>query len=159
MRKALFLFSIFLFSAMAVIAQQKVTGKVTDASGQPLAGVSVKSKKTGKLTQTDADGSFTISVNADDELEIPFVGTADWGYLRLRREEYTKGALAGWMKRVEQQQWTDTFVFFKHEDEGTGPKLAAQFLQLSGGKTVEKSATPTPPAKQKTKRKSTTRRM
>lgn len=94
--------------------------------------------------------------DADDDLEIPFVGTADWGYLRLRREEYTKGALAGWMKRIQQQQWTDTFVFFKHEDEGTGPKLAAQFLQLGGGRPVEKPASRIPAATRKTKRRSTT---
>jgi uncharacterized protein YecE (DUF72 family) len=37
-----------------------------------------------------------------------------------------------WVGRINQQQWTDAYVFFKHEDEGTGPKLAAQFRQLAG---------------------------
>jgi uncharacterized protein YecE (DUF72 family) len=68
--------------------------------------------------------------DADDELEIPFVSTADWGYLRLRREEYTAPSLKSWMKNIQGQEWRDAFVFFKHEDEGTGPKLAAQFLKL-----------------------------
>jgi len=35
------------------------------------------------------------------------------------------------MNRVKDQKWKDAFVFFKHEDEGVGPKLAAQFLKLS----------------------------
>ena len=56
--------------------------------------------------------------------------TADWGYVRLRRERYTKAELVKWVKRIKAQKWKDTYVFFKHEDEGTGPKLAAQFLEL-----------------------------
>lgn len=57
--------------------------------------------------------------------------TADWGYLRLRRVNYSEEDLTAWMERVRLQDWTKTFVFFKHEDEGTGPKLAARFVALS----------------------------
>jgi uncharacterized protein YecE (DUF72 family) len=57
--------------------------------------------------------------------------TADWGYVRLRRVQYSKTDLAGWMKRIRAQEWKAAFVFFKHDDEGTGPKLAAQFINLS----------------------------
>jgi len=57
--------------------------------------------------------------------------TADWGYVRLRRVRYTKAELVKWLKRIKAQKWEDTYVFFKHEDEGTGPRLAAQFLDLS----------------------------
>ena len=53
--------------------------------------------------------------------------TADWGYVRLRRVNYSKSDLTKWIKRVQAQDWKDTFVFFKHEDEATGPKLADQF--------------------------------
>ncbi len=74
MRKTLFLLIPFLFIASISMAQQTVTGKVTDANGLPLAGVSVKSKKTGKGTVTANDGSFRLSVRADDELEITSVG-------------------------------------------------------------------------------------
>jgi uncharacterized protein YecE (DUF72 family) len=59
------------------------------------------------------------------------ISTADWGYLRLRRANYDSADLDVWMKRVQVQKWKDAFVFFKHEDEGTGPKLAAQFLDLA----------------------------
>jgi uncharacterized protein YecE (DUF72 family) len=66
-----------------------------------------------------------------DELPAKHIDkTADWGYVRLRRAQYSEAELVGWIKRIRAQRWKDTFVFFKHEDEGTGPKLAAQFLAL-----------------------------
>ena len=57
--------------------------------------------------------------------------TADWGYVRLRRVKYSKADLTAWSKRIKGQKWNRTFVFFKHDDEGTGPKLAAQFIKLN----------------------------
>lgn len=57
--------------------------------------------------------------------------TADWGYLRLRRVNYSEENLKEWAARIGNQSWKETFVFFKHEDEGTGPKLAAQFVALT----------------------------
>ena len=62
----------------------------------------------------------------------PFLATADWGYLRLRRVEYTEADLAAWAERVGKQAWSDVYVFFKHEEAGTGPRLAARFLELCG---------------------------
>lgn len=73
-----------------------------------------------------------VIADADDDPEVPFVATADWGYLRLRREAYTSPALKKWLTRVQEQAWADTFAFFKHEDTGTGPKFAATFLGHAG---------------------------
>jgi uncharacterized protein YecE (DUF72 family) len=67
----------------------------------------------------------------DEKLEVPFVSTADWGYLRLRRESYTLSDLKKWMKNVQDQRWESAFVFFKHEEAGAGPKLAMKFLNLA----------------------------
>jgi uncharacterized protein YecE (DUF72 family) len=69
--------------------------------------------------------------DADSELEIPFVATAAWGYLRLRREDYSDKDLRAWGKRVQEQPWKEAFVFFKHEDAGKGPQLATRFLELT----------------------------
>lgn len=69
--------------------------------------------------------------DADDDLKVPFVATADWGYLRLRRDEYDDAALKTWADQVRTQTWSDAFVFFKHEDEGKGPRFAKRFLELS----------------------------
>jgi uncharacterized protein YecE (DUF72 family) len=68
---------------------------------------------------------------AENDLEVPFVSTADWGYLRLRLPEYKDAELKAWLKRVREQNWREAFVFFKHEDEGRGPKLAKRFLELA----------------------------
>jgi uncharacterized protein YecE (DUF72 family) len=69
--------------------------------------------------------SDTDDVSDPDALIVP---TASWGYLRLRRTEYPGDTLADWARRVEAQPWSDTYVFFKHEDEGKGPAFAKRFL-------------------------------
>jgi len=69
--------------------------------------------------------SDTDEVAEADALLVP---TASWGYLRLRRTEYPGDMLTEWARRVEAQPWSDTYVFFKHEDEGKGPAFAKQFL-------------------------------
>jgi uncharacterized protein YecE (DUF72 family) len=69
-----------------------------------------------------------------EEGDPPFVATADWGYLRLRRVEYSDEDLSAWADRVRSQSWGETFVFFKHEEAGTGPKLAARFMELCGSR-------------------------
>jgi uncharacterized protein YecE (DUF72 family) len=68
---------------------------------------------------------------AENDLEIPFVSTADWGYLRLRRPDYGEPELKSWVKRVLEQDWRDAFVFFKHEDEGKAPLMGKRFLELA----------------------------
>ncbi len=77
--------------------------------------------------------NLALVVSDTDDMPTTHIDkTADWGYLRLRRVNYSEENLSEWLQRINQQQWSDTFVFFKHEDEGTGPKLAAQFLKLAG---------------------------
>ena len=66
-----------------------------------------------------------------EEGEPPLVATATWGYLRLRRQDYDDAALRMWADRVRQQPWEEAYVFFKHEDEGMGPRLAARFRELA----------------------------
>jgi uncharacterized protein YecE (DUF72 family) len=67
-----------------------------------------------------------------EEGSTPSVATANWGYLRLRAVEYTDAQLAKWGATVRRigSGWRDTFIFFKHEDQGTGPALAKRFEAL-----------------------------
>jgi uncharacterized protein YecE (DUF72 family) len=65
-----------------------------------------------------------------EEPVAPLVPTADWGYLRLRRDEFDDQSLGDWAKRIREQPWTDAFVFVKHEEEGKGPKFAARLKEL-----------------------------
>ncbi len=71
--------------------------------------------------------------DADDDLDVPLVSTADWGYLRLRRPGYSADELKQWRKWVGDQEWKSAFVFFKHEDEGAGPRMATEFLAIGSG--------------------------
>jgi uncharacterized protein YecE (DUF72 family) len=66
------------------------------------------------------------------EATTPVIATADWGYLRLRDEGYVEADLETWSDRISQlrSKWQDTFVYFKHEESGTGPALAARMRAL-----------------------------
>jgi uncharacterized protein YecE (DUF72 family) len=71
--------------------------------------------------------------NADTD-EAPageIVSTATWGYLRLRRSDYTEADLMQWLERIRAQKWKRAFVFFKHEGEAKGPEAAIRFRDLS----------------------------
>jgi len=78
----------------------------------------------------DRRASLCIA-EAEGDLEVPFVATADWGYLRLRQPDYRDSELRTWVKRIRKQKWRDSFVFFRHEDEARGPRLAERFLELA----------------------------
>jgi uncharacterized protein YecE (DUF72 family) len=67
----------------------------------------------------------------EDEGATPFVSTASWGYLRLRRTEYAREELESWAGRIEGQPWREAFVFLKHEeDSAAGPEAATRLLAL-----------------------------
>lgn len=68
---------------------------------------------------------------AENDLEVPFAATADWGYLRLRRPDYDDAELGKWVRLVREQNWKEVFVFFKHEEEGKAPRMAKRFLELA----------------------------
>ena len=72
-----------------------------------------------------------LCIAEDEDLEVPFMATADWGYLRLRRPDYTDTELKTWVKRVQEQDWRIAFVFFRHEEEGKGPRMAQRFIEVA----------------------------
>jgi uncharacterized protein YecE (DUF72 family) len=63
-----------------------------------------------------------------EEGTTPDVTTASWGYLRLRDRAYTDAELAAWAGRLARGAWRDTFAYFKHEETGLGPALAARLM-------------------------------
>jgi uncharacterized protein YecE (DUF72 family) len=70
---------------------------------------------------------------ADTEVgTTPLVVTADFGYLRLRDRAYGPDELAAWARTARRPEWQDAFVYFKHEEAGTGPVLALELLRLLG---------------------------
>jgi len=70
--------------------------------------------------------------DSDDAGSTPIVATADWGYVRLRREEYTDAELAAWLERIREQPWNTGYIYFKHEDDARGPEFALRLRRLLG---------------------------
>jgi len=74
------------------------------------------------------DKGFSWCIEDTDENPArELISTASWGYLRMRRSDYTDAELARWMERILSQKWERAFVFFKHED---GPEMALRFQEL-----------------------------
>ena len=70
---------------------------------------------------------------ADNEKgTTPLVATADFGYFRLRDQSYADRELEGWSQTIRRlgAGWRDSFIYFKHEESGTGPALAQRLQQL-----------------------------
>jgi uncharacterized protein YecE (DUF72 family) len=77
--------------------------------------------------------SRSLCIADTDEAPNPgVVSTAGWGYVRLRRKRYSRRQLADWTQKLRSQKWTEAYVFFKHEQTGTGPRFATRFLELAG---------------------------
>jgi uncharacterized protein YecE (DUF72 family) len=68
--------------------------------------------------------------DTDENPVQDLISTAPWGYLRLRRSEYTDADLTQWAEKVLSQKWERAFVYFKHEDGAKGPELAVRFQVL-----------------------------
>ncbi len=82
-----------------------------------------------------AEAGAALCLTDSDEGQTPVVATAGFGYLRLRRPDYDDAALASWLSRISLQPWAEAFVFFRHEDEARGPRLATRLAELAGGRT------------------------
>ena len=75
MSKKLFSFALcLLVSIGTAFAQGPVSGRVTDESGQPLAGASVVVEGTTVGTNTDLDGKYTVNVPQNGVLVFSFIG-------------------------------------------------------------------------------------
>jgi iron complex outermembrane receptor protein len=59
---------------MLASAQQKISGRVTDESGNPLSGVTISIKGKNIAVVSDAKGNYTIPATADDELIFTYIG-------------------------------------------------------------------------------------
>jgi uncharacterized protein YecE (DUF72 family) len=76
-------------------------------------------------------GVALVHADMDDaDRSTPLLPTADFGYLRLRAKRYDDAALQGFAHRMANQPWREVYAFFKHEDQGEGPRLAKRLLAL-----------------------------
>ena len=72
-QKAMF-FVFFLLCSAVMMAQNKVSGTVLDATGEPLIGVSVLEAGTNNGVVTNFDGNFTLTVKQGAKLTFSYVG-------------------------------------------------------------------------------------
>jgi uncharacterized protein YecE (DUF72 family) len=76
--------------------------------------------------------NMALCIADTETIATPKEITANYGYLRLRRGDYTDEDVKRWSEFVRQQnaKWSDAFIYFKHEESGIGPKLARQTMEL-----------------------------
>ncbi|MFL6590110.1 MAG: DUF72 domain-containing protein [Chthoniobacterales bacterium] len=78
--------------------------------------------------------NIALCIAESADLTTPVVATADYGYLRLRREDYTDADIERWVGAIREKEkvWPDAFVYLKHEESGMGPRLAKQLMERLG---------------------------
>ena len=74
----------------------------------------------------DAGAVLCVS-EREDGSPPPLEQIADWGYVRLRLEEYSDDALRDWAQRLAATGWNEIYVFFMHEP--TAPAYAQSLTQ------------------------------
>lgn len=73
-RRLLYLLCILSIGTLTAFGQKRVTGTVTDASGEPIIGANIVEKGTSNGSITDIDGKFTLTVPNNAVLKVSFVG-------------------------------------------------------------------------------------
>ncbi|HEX3770670.1 MAG TPA: DUF72 domain-containing protein [Polyangiaceae bacterium] len=73
----------------------------------------------------------SLCVAEGEKLESPLVATADWGYVRLRRDAYPDEVIDGWATKIRGQPWKEAFVYLKHDD-GDAPGVATKLVARLG---------------------------
>ena len=75
-------------------------------------------------------GAVLCVSEREDGSPPPLVETADWGYVRLRLEEYSDDALQAWAQRLAVTGWSEIYAFFMHEP--TAPPYAQALMRHFG---------------------------
>lgn len=75
-------------------------------------------------------GCSLCVADTDENPADEIIGTAPWGYLRLRRSDYADTDMKRWAEKILSQKWKKAFVFFKHEEEARGPEMAMRFREM-----------------------------
>ncbi len=74
--------------------------------------------------------NIALCIADSEKLSTPNIATADYGYLRLRRVDYQETDVVRWTEAIKARgnEWSEAFIYFKHEESGIGPKLAQQMI-------------------------------
>ncbi|HMQ08173.1 MAG TPA: TonB-dependent receptor [Saprospiraceae bacterium] len=102
--RSITILSLLLFIVAGMKAQKTVTGKVTDADGDPLIGANITIKNTTTGTITDGSGLFSIQVRGNDDVLI-------FDYIGMKKTEIRVGSQTSIdIKMVESGVQLDEFI-------------------------------------------------
>jgi uncharacterized protein YecE (DUF72 family) len=109
-------------------------GRVLDALGAGAFELGPSWERTDVLDRLDAGGATLV---VSDTTERPAGGIPSVGpvaYVRLRRFDYTPAELDLWAERLAKvaADDRDAYVFLRHDDAATGPRLARELVGRLG---------------------------
>jgi uncharacterized protein YecE (DUF72 family) len=73
-----------------------------------------------------------LCIADSEKLSTPLEMTADFAYFRLRDEGYQQTDIERWAETIRALTVEDTFVYFKHEEQGLGPEFAKRLITALG---------------------------
>jgi uncharacterized protein YecE (DUF72 family) len=78
--------------------------------------------------------NLALCIADSEKSSTPVQMTADYAYFRLRDEGYTEEDIAKWARTIQAEagHCRDIYVYFKHEEAGTGPAFARLLLRELG---------------------------
>jgi uncharacterized protein YecE (DUF72 family) len=87
---------------------------------------------TGEVYERLRSRNLALCIADSERMTTPIVETATYGYFRLRDEGYQPDDIARWAEIIRERAlaWTETYVYFKHEEQGKGPELARALSAL-----------------------------
>ncbi len=107
---------------------------LADAAGATIAPPSSSATTPGSTTRSTrrcaAPARRSCVSEREDGSPPPLEPTADWGYVRLRLEEYSDDALRDWAQRLAATGWKEIYAFFMHEP--TAPAYAQELMRHFG---------------------------
>lgn len=152
MRKILVLLIGFMAFSIQALAQDKVvTGKVTDANGAPLSGVTIKVKGGKALGATKADGTYSVKVpngatlqfsavgSETGEMQVPANGVLDMSLKSGSGENLNEVVVIGY-GTAKKKDLTGSVVAISSKDFVKGALTTPE--QLIAGKVAGVSITP-----------------
>jgi uncharacterized protein YecE (DUF72 family) len=72
--------------------------------------------------------NVALCVADSEKLSTPVEVTASYGYFRLRDEGYEEADITRWADIIAGMPVTESFVYFKHEEQGLGPAFARRLM-------------------------------
>ena len=83
------------------------------------------------VVDTLREKDVAMTIIDQDDFATPPISTASWGYVRLHRFDYNEQTLVQWAERVKEHNWSDVYVYFKHDEgAGSGPPAVDAFLRV-----------------------------